>query len=87
MTKSAHLNARIEPRLKRDAERILAKVGLSTTDAVTIFYRQITLRRGLPFDVCIPNAETVAALDEIDAGGGRVYHGTGKEIVDAILRE
>jgi DNA-damage-inducible protein J len=87
MAKTAHLNARIEPRLKRDAERILARIGLSATDAMTVFYRQITLRRGLPFDVCIPNADTVAALDELDAGGGRVYHGTGKEIVDAILRE
>ena len=87
MTKTAHLNARLDPHLKASAERTLARLGLSATEAVTMFYRQIVLRRGLPFDVCLPNAETLAAIEELDQGGGKVHRGTGREVVASILRE
>jgi DNA-damage-inducible protein J len=85
--KTATLNVRLEPRLKGQAERVLKALGLSPTEAVTLYYRQIALRRGLPFDVCIPNAETVAALEEAERGGGKVYHGTGKQVIDAVLAD
>jgi DNA-damage-inducible protein J len=87
MAKTAHLNARLEPGLKTAAERILTGLGVRASDAVTMFYRQVLLRRGLPFDVCLPNAETSAAIDELDRGGGEVYRGSGREIIDAMLRE
>ena len=64
MKKVATINARIEPRLKHRAEAILHDVGLSTADAIRIFYRQICLRRGLPCDVRIPNKTTVQALEK-----------------------
>ena len=56
MSKSAFLTARIEPKLKQRASRVLAKVGVSTTDAITMFLRQVVLRGGLPFDVQIPSS-------------------------------
>jgi DNA-damage-inducible protein J len=88
MAKTAHLNARIEPHLKVQAERILSRLGLSTTDAVTMLFRQVVLRRGLPFDVCLPNAETRAALDELDRGGGKVYRArSGRALTEAILND
>ena len=86
MPKTAHLNARLERRLKTDAERVLARLGLKATDAVTMFYRQVVLRRGLPFDVCLPNAETLAAFEEDAGGAGRVFRGSTKDAVDTILR-
>jgi DNA-damage-inducible protein J len=86
-TKTGYLNARIEPRLKRDAEKILGKLGLTSAAAVTMFYRQVTLRQGLPFDVCLPNKDTVAAMDELDRGGGRTHRGTGREVINSILHE
>jgi DNA-damage-inducible protein J len=86
-TKTATLNARLEPQLKAKAERVLRKLDLSPTEAVRLFYRQIALRRGLPFDLCVPNAKTAAALDELEAGGGRVYRGTSAKVLDAILHE
>jgi len=58
MNKSATVRARIEPHLKEEAEGLLEEMGLSATQAITIFYRQIALRKGLPFDVVIPNATT-----------------------------
>jgi DNA-damage-inducible protein J len=47
---------------------MLEKLGLSATQAITLFYRQITLRKGLPFNVVIPNATTQRTLESTDAG-------------------
>jgi DNA-damage-inducible protein J len=68
MNKPATVRARIEPHLKRKAEGILEELGLSTTQAITLFYRQITLRKELPFDVVIPNAITQRTFESTDAG-------------------
>jgi mRNA interferase YafQ len=54
--------------LKADAEAILDELGLTASDAIRLFYRQVTLRKGLPFDVTIPNAATRRALKDADAG-------------------
>ncbi len=64
MTKTATVRARIEPGLKRDAEAVLSELGLSTSEAITLFLRQVTLRQGLPFPVQIPNQETRKAITE-----------------------
>jgi DNA-damage-inducible protein J len=61
--KSAVIHARIEPQIKRQAEGVLHELGLSPTEAIRIFYRLITLRRGLPFAVAVPNECTVATLE------------------------
>jgi len=47
MGKTAYITARIEPKLKAQAGRVLAKVGVSTTDAITMFMRQVVLHEGL----------------------------------------
>ncbi len=66
MNKTATISARIEPKLKRNAENILAKIGLSSTDAIRLFYNQICLCHGLPFEVKIPNKATLVAMHEAD---------------------
>ncbi|MBM4030889.1 MAG: type II toxin-antitoxin system RelB/DinJ family antitoxin [Planctomycetes bacterium] len=68
MPKSAMVRARVEPRLKVRAERVLDRLGLTPTEAITVFYRQIELRNGLPFDVVIPNATTLKTFRDTDAG-------------------
>lgn len=67
MHKEATVNARIEPKLKADAEHILHAVGLSSAEAVRLFYKQICLHKGLPFEVSIPNAVTQQAMKEARA--------------------
>jgi addiction module antitoxin, relB/dinJ family len=52
--KSANLYARIEPELKEEAESILAALGIPASNAITMFYRQIILQRGMPFEVKLP---------------------------------
>ena len=54
MAKSANLYARIEPDLKEQAERILTALGIPASNAITMFYKQIILQNGLPFDVKLP---------------------------------
>lgn len=72
MNKSATVRARIEPALKREADIVLSEIGLSPTDAITLFYKQIAFNRGLPFAAHLPNAETVKVIR--DAGRGRGLH-------------
>lgn len=68
MAKTAMLRARIEPTLKNQAERVLARVGLSPTEAIRLFYKQVYLSKGLPFDVRVPNAATRRAVAEARSG-------------------
>jgi DNA-damage-inducible protein J len=85
MAKTGYLNARIDPSLKNKAEKILSEVGVSASQAITMFYRQVILRRGIPFEVCIPNDETVAALKGADAGGGDVIANSTQAAFDEII--
>ena len=62
--KTQMIHARVEPKLKRSAERIFSEIGMSTTEAIRLFLKQVELHRGLPFSVSIPNAETLAAMRE-----------------------
>ncbi len=58
-TKSANLYARIEPDVKEKAESILCALGIPTSSAINMFYKQIILHRGLPFEVKIPSGKPV----------------------------
>ena len=62
--KTATIHTRIEPETKIRAEKVLHKLGMSPTEAIRIFYRQITIRNGLPFPVEIPNARTASTLEK-----------------------
>ncbi len=57
MSKSATVYARIEPEVKEQAEQILTTLGIPASNAITIFYKQIILHNGLPFDVTIPRSQ------------------------------
>ena len=58
MAKTGTIRARIEPRLKQEVEKLFEEMGLTTTEAITLFYRQVKLRNGLPFNIVIPNKTT-----------------------------
>ncbi|MDE0053498.1 MAG: type II toxin-antitoxin system RelB/DinJ family antitoxin [Gammaproteobacteria bacterium] len=80
MTKSEMIRARVEPELKQEAEAVFSRLGLSTTQAITLFYKQVTLQQGLPFAVKIPNTETRKALQEAYDGENLTEH----ESLDAL---
>jgi len=77
----------MDKKLKSDAEKILRDVGVNASDALTMFYKQVVLREGLPFEVRIPNKETRRAITRLEAGKGKIYKGATKDIFDAILKE
>lgn len=52
--KSANLYVRIEPEVKEEAEQILSSLGVSSSSAINMFYKQIIFCGGLPFDVRLP---------------------------------
>ncbi len=60
--KTSIINARVKPELKGDVEQILSKLGISTTQAITMFFEQIRLTRGIPFSLQLPNDETQQAM-------------------------
>ena len=68
MPKTAMIRARVDPTLKGKAEGIFSAIGLSATDAITMFYKQVQMRNGLPFDAVIPNQVTRKTMDDTDAG-------------------
>ena len=54
MAKTANLYARIEPEVKEEAEQILSSLGISVSNAINMFYKQIILQKGIPFELKLP---------------------------------
>lgn len=70
MRSTAMVHVRIDEQLKTNAAETLGNMGLSISDAVRIFLKRVVVEKAIPFDVRIPNAETVAAIQELEAGNG-----------------
>jgi DNA-damage-inducible protein J len=62
------VRARIETGLKKEATAVLAAMGLSVSDAIRLMLVRVVSDKALPFDVRIPNAETQAAMRDIQDG-------------------
>jgi len=73
MPKTEFVRARIEPTLKQNVEEILSELGLTTTQAITLFFKQMELRKGLPFPLELPNRETRETFEKTDRGEDLVY--------------
>jgi DNA-damage-inducible protein J len=80
MAKEATARARMDAQLKMEAEGILAECGLNATQGINLFYRQVVLRHGLPFDVKVPNMESRQAMREIATGEGLVRFGSAEDL-------
>ena len=66
--KTEVVRARVEPKLKENVEKVLDDLGISTSDAIRIFFKQIELAKGLPFPVKLPNKETREVFEKTDKG-------------------
>ncbi|MXZ12608.1 MAG: type II toxin-antitoxin system RelB/DinJ family antitoxin [Candidatus Dadabacteria bacterium] len=83
MAKTEMIRARIEPELKQEVEKIFSALGLSPTEAITLFYKQVTFYRGLPFTVRIPREETLEAIRQTRSGKGLVEYSD----IDELMTE
>lgn len=68
MEKSATIQARINPEVKREAQKILNQLHISMSEAITMYLTQITLHNGIPFEIKIPNDITQKTLKESEDG-------------------
>lgn len=97
MAKSANLYARIEPEIKEQAEAILNALGIPASNAITMFYKQVILQRGLPFAVKLPESPldlsrmTAEQLDtELEKGYTQMLEGQtipAKQVFDQLRGE
>lgn len=67
-TKTAFVRARIEPSIKRKAEMVLSRIGISPSEAINVFYRRVVRDKGIPFSLNVPNAETRKAIENVRSG-------------------
>ncbi len=82
MSKDATVRARMEPEIKAEAEKILSKLGISATQAINMLYKQIILNKGIPFELKVPNATTIAAMNE-DRSSLKSFHSV-EELFDDL---
>ena len=68
MALDATVRARIDAELKHDVEQILSEIGLSTSQAITMFMKGIKRERGIPMELKIPNDETLQAMKDAEMG-------------------
>ncbi len=66
--KTALIQTRVEPDLKAEVEKILREIGISTSEAITIFLNRVKLEKGIPFELKIPNARTLEAMKDVEEG-------------------
>ena len=64
MAKTATIQTRVDPKIKRNAQKILSTLNISMSEAISIYLTQITLNKGIPFEIKIPNKLTVRILKE-----------------------
>lgn len=60
MTRTSNIFARVEPEIKEQAEQVLDQLGISMSNAVGMFLRQVVLQRGIPFDMKLPQNTPLA---------------------------
>ncbi len=65
MAKNTSVNVRTTEEIKRGAEDIFSGLGLNISSAVNLFLKQVINYRGIPFDLRLPNKETLHAMDDI----------------------
>jgi DNA-damage-inducible protein J len=66
MSKDIQINIRLESHLRDEAEKVLGKLGVSLGEAVKIFLNQVVLHNGFPFEIKIPNQETINAFKQTE---------------------
>lgn len=64
MILDATVRARIDSNLKNEVETIFHELGLTTSQAITLFLKKVKIEKGIPFELKIPNETTIKAMNE-----------------------
>lgn len=65
------VRCRIDPATKEQASEVIESMGLSVSDAIRLFLRRVAVEGAIPFELRVPNARTVAAIDELESPAHR----------------
>jgi len=68
MAKTATIQTRVDPEIKRNAQKILSMLNISMSEAISLYLTQITLNKGIPFEIKIPNEVTAKTLRKSEKG-------------------
>ena len=68
MTQKIQTNLRLDEDVLIEAKEILKKLGMNFTEAVNIFTNMVVQEKGLPFNVKVPNQDTLKAIEELKNG-------------------
>jgi len=82
--KDSVVRARINSTVKSEAEDILQQMGLNTSDAIQMLFNMIVLHKGIPFEMKIPNKETLETFRKTDAGEELEEFDTPEDLEKAI---
>lgn len=80
---TTQITARIDVESKREVQEILNYLGLSMSEAISIYFKQIVLYRGIPFEIRLPNKATQQSIEELEAGKGARFT-TVKELFEDL---
>ena len=78
------IRARIEPELKEEVELVLKKLGLSVSEAIGMFFKQVKYHKGMPFEVRIPNRTTRKAFRDSKDNKGITYYRNVDEMFEKL---
>ena len=70
MAKTATIQTRVDPEIKRNAQKILSTLNISMSEAISMYLAQIALNKGIPFEIKIPNKLTAKTLKESENNKG-----------------
>lgn len=84
MSKTSTVRARMQPELKANVEEIFQQLGLTTTEAITLFYQQVVLHKGLPFAIKIPNETTEETFKKTDRGEELISCESAEDMFDQL---
>lgn len=82
--KTRMIHARVDPNLQESATLVFSKLGISTTEAIRLFLKQVELHQGLPFPVTVPNAETIAAMMEANDPAALKQYASFRELREKV---
>lgn len=72
MQKTEIVHTRVTPEIKAECDLIFKKLGITTSYAITMFLNQVSLRKGFPFEVVLPDKEDLVSfavnVSSVDAG-------------------
>jgi DNA-damage-inducible protein J len=77
------VHVRVEERIKAQATKALAAMGLSVSDAVRVLLMRVAAEKQLPFALKVPNAKTRAAMEEARAIG-RARFATADKLINEL---